>query len=198
MRYFTPDLLERFGSEDYQIASAAEDELERRADEHRKTLNEFEAKLPQRFRDLLNQFYLHDARLISHPPLMITDVEWLERALRAGLPPGWRLFEEGERRLPSYWIPLELDTPPGEIVILQYRSVCLEAAIIHESLFEDFSYLGWQQDEIDLVQTGESPEFRHSILFTRGFELRLRFRDFDFATLKPMDVANEFAVGQPR
>jgi hypothetical protein len=64
--------------------------------------------------------------------------------------------------------------------------VCLEAAIIHESLFEDFSYLGWQQDEIDLVQTGESPEFRHSILFTRGFELRLRFRDFDFATLKPM------------
>jgi hypothetical protein len=189
MKFYTPEFVERFRSEDEDIALAAHDELERCADAYSQHLDEIEGKLPQRFQDLLNQFYLHDARLISHPPLMITDVEWLERALRAGLPAGWRFFEEGERRLPSYWIPLELDTPPREILILQYRSVSLEDAIIHESLFEDFSYLGWQHDEIDLVQIGESTEFRHSILFTRGLEIRLRFRDFDFATLKPMDVA---------
>jgi hypothetical protein len=196
MRFYTPEFLERFGSDDEDIAHAAHDELEQCADAYAQHVNEIEGKLPQRFRDLLNQFYLHDARVISHPPLMITDVEWLERALRAGLPTGWRLFEEGERHLPCYWIPLQLDPPPRETLILQYRSVCLEDARIHESLFDECTYLEWQHDEIDLVQTGEKPEFRHSILFTRGFVLRLRFRDFDFATLRPMDVAKELVGGQ--
>src|SRR5207244_3245378 len=116
-------------------------------------------------------------RVISHPPLMITDVEWLERTLRSGLPLGWRVFGPGERRIPLYWIPLHLDPPPREILVLQYRSVLLEDVRIHDSLFDECPYLEWQHDEIDLVQAGESTEFRHSILFTRGFELRLRFKD---------------------
>jgi hypothetical protein len=198
MRFYTPDLLERFGSQDDDIADAAHDEIERRSEEYTQHLDEIEGKLPQRFRDLLNQFYLHDARVISHPPLVITDVEWLERASRSGLPLGWRAFGLGESRLPSYWIPLELDPPPREILILQYRGVQIENVEIHQSIFEDCDYLDWQHDEVELIEAGGNIEFRHSILFTRGFELRLRFKDFDFATLKPMDVAQEVAVGQPR
>ena len=111
--------------------------------------------------------------------------------MRSGLPLGWRVFGPGERRLSSYWIPLQLDTPPREILVLQYRSVQIEYAELHDSLFEECPYLEWQYDEVDLVQAGESLEFRHSILFTRGFELRLRFSDFDFATLKPIEVPGE-------
>src|SRR5207248_4085528 len=136
MKFYTPDFLERFGSEDEDIALAAHDELERRSEEYSQHVEEIEGKLPQRFRDLLNQFYLHDARVISHPPLMITDVEWLERALRAGLSLGWRVFGPRESRLPSYWIPLELDTPPREILVLQYRGVQIENVEIHESIFD--------------------------------------------------------------
>jgi hypothetical protein len=191
MKFFTPDLLERFGSEDTRVARAAQEELDRRADEYLQTLHRIDVRLPQRFRDLLDQFHLHDARVISHPPLMMTDLEWLEHALRAGLPLGWRLFGGGLGRMPSYWVPLQLDTPPREILVLQYRCVQIENAELHGSLFEECPYLEWQYDEVDLVQGGESPEFRHSILFTRGFELRLKFTDFDFATLKPIEVPRE-------
>ena len=196
MKFFTPDLLKRFSSQDEDVALAAHAELEQRSEAYSRHLGEIEAKLPQRFRDLLDQFYLHDARIISHPPLMMTDLECLEHALRVELPLRRRTFgEEGHTR--SYWVPLQLDTPPREILILQYRSVQLEDAELHESLFEECPYLEWQHDEVDMVQIGASTEFRHSILFTRGFELRLRFRDFDFATLKPMEIAEEFAEVEP-
>jgi hypothetical protein len=198
MKFYTPDLLERFGSKDDDIADAAHDEIEQRADEYVRHLDAIEMKLPQRLQDLLNQFYLHDARVISHPPLMIADVEWLEHALRSGLPLGWRVFGLGERRLPSYWIPLQLDPPPREILVLQHRYVQIESAEIHESIFEGCHYLDWLYDEVELIETEGNLEFCHSILFTRGFEIRLRFRDFDFATLKPMEIAEELAEVEPR
>jgi hypothetical protein len=193
MIFYTPELLERFGSKDDDIADAAIDEVEQRADDYVRHGDAIESKLPPRLRDLLNQFYLHDARVISHPPLMITDVDWLERALRSGLPLGWRVFGPREHRLPSYWIPLELDWPPREALVLQYRWVQIENAELHESLFDECPYLEWLHDEIELVQDGESTEFLHSILFTRGFELQLRFKDFGFAMLKPMEMAKELA-----
>src|SRR5439155_6665260 len=65
MKFYTPDFLERFGSEDEDIALAAHDELERCSEAYSQHVDEIEGKLPQRFRDLLNQFYLHDARVIS-------------------------------------------------------------------------------------------------------------------------------------
>jgi hypothetical protein len=198
MKFFTPDLLERYGSADDRVARTAHEELERHTDEYLQKLQEFETRLPRRLRDLLNQYYLHDARVISHPPLMITDLEWLEQALRLGLPLGWRILGEGERRMASYWIPLQLDPPPRELLVLQYRSVRIENVQIHESLFEYCPYLEWQHDELELIEVGEGMEFRHSILFTRGLELQLRFQDFDFATLKPMEVAEELAGVEPR
>jgi hypothetical protein len=54
--------------------------------------------------------------------------------------------------------------------------------------------LGWLYDEVELIQGDGVTEFIHSILFTRGLELRLRFKDFDFATLKPMEVAEGLAA----
>jgi hypothetical protein len=194
MRFFTPDLLSRFGSGDGQLAQAAQEALERRTEEYLRTLQEIEPKLPPRFRDLLEHSYLHDARVISQPGFVVTDLESLEHSSRVGMPPAWsHSYVKGadERRIPSFWLPLQLDTPPREILVLQYRFVLVENAEVHESLDEECPYLEWQHDEVDLVQSGEYMEFRHSILFTRGLELRLRFRDFDFATLKPMESGDE-------
>ena len=58
---------------------------------------------------------------------------------------------------------------------------------------EECPELEWLYDEVESIPTGRENEFRHSILFTQGLELRLRFKDFDFATLKPIGVATELA-----
>ena len=44
MKFFTPDLLERFGSEDHLVASAAQDEWEERAEEYARNLSEIEVR----------------------------------------------------------------------------------------------------------------------------------------------------------
>lgn len=195
MTYFTPDLLARFGSEDDQLADAAHEEVELRTEEYVRAIQDIKPKLPSRFRDLLDRFYLHDARVLPQSSLTETDLERLEQSLRAGVRPLGAL----DRRTASFWIPLQLDTPPQEILVLQYRSAVIEDAEVHDSLFDDCPYLEWQHDEVELVQTGARTEFRHSILFTRGLELRLRFRDFDFATLRPMEAADELVwLGLPQ
>lgn len=71
MRFFTPDLLERFGSEDDNVAFEAHQEFELRSREYLRQLNEIAEKLPQRLRALIEQHYLHDARVISHSPFGI-------------------------------------------------------------------------------------------------------------------------------
>jgi hypothetical protein len=194
MKFFTPDLLERYGSEDDGIAFAAHEELERRSQDYLLELHAIDPKLPQRFRELLERFYLHDARVIDHSSLGRADLGSPADAEKAGLGPGSESFGE-EGPLLSFAIVLQLDTPPREVLVLQYRSVVIEEARRHHSLLEeDCPSLEWQHDEVELIQTGQRTEFRHSILFTRGLELRLRFQDFDFATLRPIEVPQELAA----
>jgi hypothetical protein len=187
MRFFTPDVLERFHSQDAQVVLAAQEELERRGAQYLHSLEQIGPSLPSRFRELLDGFYLHDARVLADASLSGADPASIEHSLRSGS----LSFEARRGPTPSCWIPLRLDTPPGEILVLHYRSVEIEDAALHECLFEECPYLEWQHDEVELVRAGEEAELRHSILFTRGFELRLRFKDFDFATLKPMDSGEE-------
>jgi hypothetical protein len=194
MKFYTPDLLDQFGSEDDDVALVAQEELEQRAEAYVTYLGEIEGRLPQRFRDLIDHYYLHDARVISQPSLMGTDLDWLEQDLRLGRPLRWRVSGEQEARIPSYWIPLQLDPPPREVLVLQYRSVQIEDAKIHECLDDGCPYLEWLYDEVELIEAGRNIEVRHSILFTRGLEVRLRFKDFDFATLKPIEIAEELAA----
>ncbi len=55
MRFFTPCLLERFGSEDDNVAFEAHQEFEAQSREYLRQLNEIAEKLPQRLRALLVQ-----------------------------------------------------------------------------------------------------------------------------------------------
>ncbi len=193
MRFFTPDLLERFGSEDDNVAFEAHQEFELRSREYLRQLNEIAEKLPQRLRALIEQHYLHDARVISHSPFGICAPGELGNGNLADLTLGAQQTPH-DGRLPSFWIHLQLDTPPREILVLQYRCALIEEAHLHQYAGDDQSpNLEWLYDEVDLIPMGDGYEFRHSILFTNGLELRLRFEDFDFATLKPIEIAPELA-----
>ncbi len=64
MKFFTPDLLARFASEDERVALPAHDELERRSLDYHEHLKGIARKLPARFLEVQERFYLHDARVI--------------------------------------------------------------------------------------------------------------------------------------
>ena len=137
MRFFTPELLERFGSEDDNVALEAQQEFEERSEEYSRQLRELGEKLPQRLRGLLDQFYLHDSRVISH-----SSFRDIHRHTTRDIPRLSELTHRAKRsaqecRLPSFWILLQLDTPPREILVLQYRSVLIEEARIHQSLRDE-------------------------------------------------------------
>ena len=77
MKYYTPDLLARFGSEDLKVAKVARQELEKKSDEYVAHLDRIRPKLPRRFAELQERFYLHDARIVMpfcpwpHPEFML-------------------------------------------------------------------------------------------------------------------------------
>jgi hypothetical protein len=194
MKFFTPELIDRFGSDDDRVALAAQTELEQSSEAYSRRLSEVASELPQRFQELLDRYYMHDARIIDHSFLGNGDSGSLEGSEARASISGWKSAERAEGRLISFWMVLELDTPPRELLALQYRSVLVEGVDIHQALREDeCPYFEWQYDEVELVDTGRGKEFRHSILFTNGLELRLRFKDFDFATLKPIVSMSELA-----
>ena len=195
MKYYTPELLERFTSDDEPMALAAQDELEQRAEQYADHLKSISQKLPPRFRELQERFYLHDARVV-----------W---PFLPGFPPDaapfhpemfWKMFEETRHqpsgRVPSLMIALQLDAPPRELVILHYRGVQLEGMPLSPRRHSRFPSLEWQHDEVEVIPAEGTVEFLHSILFTEGFELKLQFADFDFATLKPMTVLSSWPSAQ--
>jgi hypothetical protein len=195
MKYFTPDLLERFGSEDDQIALAAQVELERRSEMYSEHLKGIAEKLPPRFLEMQDRFYLHDARVVGpafpwfHPefPTPFHPELWWDfpfRVPRSQAEPGWP---------PSFLLALRLDPPPQEVLVLHYRLARIdEIPRYAPSGDEKLPFLEWRHDEVEVVESDGRLEFGHSILFTNGIELTVRFRDFDYATLKPMASTPEF------
>jgi hypothetical protein len=194
MNYFTPDLLERFASEDDRIALAAQEELEQRSERYLQHLQAITPKLPQRFREMQERFCLHDARVVGLPfngfPLDSTlgcppEMIW-------GVPFSDRLLTDFPGRWQSLLLALQLDPPPKEFLVLHYRLGQVVALNRRISLAGDrCPFLEWQYDEVDLVPADGCLEFAHSILFTDGLELQLRFLDFDYATLKPLTLPTE-------
>jgi hypothetical protein len=115
------------------------------------------------------------------------------------LPGGDPGFEAEPGRVSSFVLVLQLDPPPQDFIVLHYRFVVVDEISRHPSLAEErWSPLEWLHDEVDLIPSDEHVEFGHSILFTHGLELRLRFRDFDYATLRPMVQPIQLTEGVPR
>lgn len=149
MKYFTPELLERFQSDDDEVADAAQEEWDRRCADYRKRLEWVKLSLPRQFQTLLQEYRLHDAQVVSGK---------VDDAFASTF---------GTPRL--YFIELRPEASPQANLLLTY-------VLVGGQQPPDIprgSY--WMYDEIDISQSGF---FSHTILFSDGRELALLFTDF--------------------
>jgi hypothetical protein len=182
MKYYRQDLLARFGSRDDAIALAAQEELEAQSEKYVQYLNQIRDKLPVRLRELQENYYLHDARVLAAwPPDYPTESYGLPWNGLINWGGGVKIFHA-----PFASVTLQLDTPPKELLVLNYRYARITGWAPFELGGERTPYLEWSHDEIEVLEGKGSPEFQHTILFSNGYEWQIWFNDFDFATLKPL------------
>jgi len=153
MKYFTPDLLERYGSLDDRVADAAHDEWEQTCTRYQERLASLKRYLPGRFNAFLDEYALHDAGVIRGY--------------------GGDAFASRIGDKPQYFIELLVGPPPGERVVLMYQ-VC--GSRPHDKSGGCF----WLYDEVGAVDLNAPPVFSHTILFSDGVELEVHFTGFDF------------------
>jgi hypothetical protein len=189
MKYFTPDLLARFGSDDAAVATPAQEELEEASRAYAKHLKQIKGQLPTRFRKFQEKYYLHDARVVMAYPLTDlteqTRLPW-EGLIRNG---------NGERILRASLATLmvELNAPPKELLVLTYRFASVVGRAPTEPPADPVPFLEWQHDEVEVVERDDEILVRHEILFSNGFAFQIEFLDFDFAPLKSVPWASHDA-----
>jgi hypothetical protein len=149
MNYFTPELLERFRSQDDQEAETAADEWEAKGEAYVAYLRSVAAQLPAPLRQLLENYYLHDAEMV------FAAVDGTE-----------------------FQVTLKLDTPPHDSLLLTYKSVDAVQVIPHPPSPCSPVPVVWLYDEVEIQH--DQAAFKHSILLSNGWDLRISFRDFSF------------------
>src|SRR5262249_21370660 len=145
MKYFTPDLIERFGSPDDAVARAADAEWESLGEQYEQHLRDIEPGLPNHIREFTN-LLLHDARV-------------------------WSIARKGNQ----LFMVLKKDIPPRDLVILTYtmtKEPYLDPKALPAS--ERSPVIDFLYDEFDLIRTGEQKQYTQWILFGNGWEMRLR------------------------
>lgn len=149
MKYFTPERIVAYGSEDstkWASAMQAWDDVIEEYDRYLATINSlFTPGLKQ----LVDGYYLHDSEV--------------------------RGIGRTDNQVVFY---LRFDWPPYSLLIFRYDLV-KELQIDRDSLPEIARIGGaplWQYDELELVE-GDPPTWRQSILLSNGWEITLHFRD---------------------
>ena|SRR5690348_17256268 len=157
MNYFTRDrylALQDRGDDAMDAADAAWDEAVARYDAYLQTIR---AEMPEAVRELLDGFYLHDARVLSMG-----------------------------RRGDTFVISLQLDAPPNELLTITYH-LAGTPEISQELFpwATATATPEWLHEELELIREGGQSHYVHSILFSNGWEVRLPFREVDLATAYP-------------
>jgi hypothetical protein len=167
MKYFTPERIARYGSEDPATWHAAEEEWEAAGDRYVAYLDTVRPEFPPGLRKIDDSYYLHDAVIRG-------------------------IGQEGH----SFVIVLQLDTPPHSLLTFTYDLVD-EPVIDREALPTDFRSTGavidWQYDEIERVPS-DPATWRQSILLSNGWEVRLHFRDVKVLEAQALLPAPRMAV----
>ncbi len=157
MNYFTPELIARYGSADDAVARAAEKEWEETLERYNRHV---EAILPRAPGGVagLDGLLLHDARVES-------------------------MSRHGSQLV----VVLAKQIPPRDVVILAY-DLLGEPVIDKEALppEERSPVMEFLYDELDLVETDGQTICAQEILFSNGWELRLRFRDLRVTLAEPI------------
>jgi hypothetical protein len=174
MKYFTPELLARYGSYDEKVADAAHYDWEQLHAAYLRELDSIREKLPKKLQSLLKNFYLHDAKVAG-------------------------AFSNKK----CFLIVLQLDAQPERVVVVRYELAGKPRILRHRRASEDEPPLEWLYDEIHQQKGRPSPVFTHAILFTGGWELQLPFRGLDWDTyrkvMSPKDlIARSEVTGTAR
>jgi hypothetical protein len=171
MKFFTPELLERFQSPDERTSDLATDEWENRAAAYEKTLAAIQSQLPKEFVRLMRRYALHDATVISYGKTATKD--WAN---------GFGIF-------------LTLERLPDEVLLLLYKVKGEPSATSYASATPASSPTQWLYDEVEVTESGalfnliHPTTFRHSILLSNHQELRVDFTDFRLVAVKQMSNA---------
>ena len=158
MKFFTPQLMERFGSSDPEIADQADAQWEQAGDRYDAYLTQIEPDLPEGIRHVQDNFSLHDAVV----------------------------FGMGQQEN-HFIIILRLDAPLQDFLILTYDLVT-EPEIQRDVLPSKHrcsARVEWMYDEVE-PDPEKSPACAQSILFSNGWEVRLRFRDVHVQVMHPI------------
>lgn len=163
MKYFTPELLEHYGSENDIVADQGQAAWEKASEEYLRHYKSIEGSLPAKLRSVLDRFYLHDARLFG-----------------VALEP------------PFLFLTMQLDAPPHEVLVFQYYLRKEPEAIRWNQGSDPCPYAEWLYDEVDLKKVENIIFFEHSVLFTNGVELRIPFLQFDCLVQSPPSLQTWF------
>ncbi len=158
MKFFTPERYLRLGNlDDEQGFLAAQQQWEEAIKGYREHFQHIRKQLPRGLRSLVESVYLHDARVLT--------------------------MHSSEE---DFFITLQPSSTPEQLVILAYSLV--EEPMIEQDVLPPERCrepIEWLYDELDLdrpegprglpARTGK-PTFRHDILLSNGWEVRLRFR----------------------
>lgn len=150
MKYFTPELIVAYGSDDPATWKLAEARWNAALEQYSAVLTSLKPAFPPGLRRIEESYYLHDA-----------------------------VIRGMGRRDGSFVIMLQLDTPPQPLLTFTYDLV-EEPIIRHDVLPPEYHSTGdqidWQYDEIE--KASEQPlTWRQSILLSNGWEIALRFRE---------------------
>lgn len=161
MKYFTPELLERFRSDDPDIPSAADAEWEAANERYGLHLQALEAQMPAHILEF-NSLLLHDA-----------------------------LVQPLARDKGRLIMVLKKEIPPRDLVILCYELEDEPVLVPFERNPRDWQKPArFDFDEFDRVQEGERTIYTQSIVFSNGWELQLRFRDVRVTLGEPWSPTN--------
>src|SRR5687768_17609976 len=158
MKYFTAELLDRFGSDDDAVADQAQADWERASDQYLKHYKSIEPALPERFKEVIGKYALHDARVFS-----------------------------GSLVPPFFFLTLQLDVPPHDVLLLQYNLVKPPTFLAHGPVGDPCPYSEWLYDEVYVRKAKQFyPYFEHQVLLTNGHELHIPFTHFDYLVQSPL------------
>ncbi len=160
MKYFTPDLLERFGSLDDDVADALQAEWDHVSDKYRDYLARIRPTLPPSvsgpaFRDMLDRYPLHDACIIRRQS------EWGGRTYTMELVP---VSHGGRPLVLTYSLASDSEAPTNLPPFTAPSEQCF-----------------WLYDEVE-GPDANTGVFTHTILFSDKTEVCLHFTDFNLGS----------------
>jgi hypothetical protein len=162
VKYFTPDLYARGQSDDDDILDGADQLWEEAGERYAAYLRSIEPELPPGIRNIHENYYLHDAVVLS-------------------------VGRQGD----TFVIVLQLDTPSydahSDLLLFTYE-LAGEPIIDREALPGEHRCeqpVEWMYDEVELVP-GQPATCVQSVLLSNGWEVRLPMRDVRIQPLQSL------------